>query len=91
MVASVASIEEPTVQFVACYYPEATDTLNFLTDAMNYELSGLETAEVRFTPAGEDPMMQKVFDRTSQRERAGDLSRPGQMRRFNIRNEGPDG
>ena len=41
---SVIQIEEPTIHFIACYYPEATDTLNFLTEALNHELEGLENA-----------------------------------------------
>jgi 5-methyltetrahydropteroyltriglutamate--homocysteine methyltransferase len=62
---TVIQIEEPTIHFIACYYPDATDTLNFLTDAMNHELSGLEKAEVWVHTCWGNPMMQRVFDRTS--------------------------
>ena len=29
---SVIQVEEPTIHFIACYHPEATETLNFLTE-----------------------------------------------------------
>ena len=63
--AAVIQIEEPTIHFIACYYPDATDTLNFLTEAMNHELSGLEKAEVWIHTCWGNPMMQRVFDKTS--------------------------
>jgi 5-methyltetrahydropteroyltriglutamate--homocysteine methyltransferase len=62
---TVIQIEEPTIHFIACYYPDATETLNFLTDAMNHELSGLEKAEIWVHTCWGNPMMQRVFDRTS--------------------------
>ncbi|MGD0851655.1 MAG: hypothetical protein ABR948_29165, partial [Bradyrhizobium sp.] len=37
---SVIQIEEPTIHFIACYYPDAKDTLNFLTDALNHVGTG---------------------------------------------------
>ena len=43
---SVIQVEEPTIHFIACYYPEAVDTLNFLTEALNHELEGLDNAEI---------------------------------------------
>src|SRR5262245_14997546 len=42
---TVIQIEEPTIHFIACYHPEATETLEFLMEALNYELEGLESAE----------------------------------------------
>jgi 5-methyltetrahydropteroyltriglutamate--homocysteine methyltransferase len=62
---SVIQIEEPTIHFIACYYPEATDTLKFLTDALNHELAGLENAEIWIHTCWGNPMMQRVFDKTS--------------------------
>jgi 5-methyltetrahydropteroyltriglutamate--homocysteine methyltransferase len=62
---SVIQIEEPTIHFIACYYPEATDTLNFLTEALNHELEGLENAEIWIHTCWGNPMMQRVFDKTS--------------------------
>ena len=54
-VASGCSViqSKSTIHFVACYYPDATDTLNFLTAVMNHELEGLENAEVWIYTAGE--------------------------------------
>jgi 5-methyltetrahydropteroyltriglutamate--homocysteine methyltransferase len=62
---SVIQVEEPTIHFIACYHPEATDTLNFLTEALNHELSGLESAEIWIHTCWGNPMMQRVFDKTS--------------------------
>jgi 5-methyltetrahydropteroyltriglutamate--homocysteine methyltransferase len=62
---SVIQIEEPTIHFIACYYPDATDTLNFLTEALNHELEGLENAEIWIHTCWGNPMMQRVFDKTS--------------------------
>ena len=62
---SVIQVEEPTIHFIACYHPEATDTLEFLTEALNHELSGLENAEVWIHTCWGNPMMQRVFDKTS--------------------------
>jgi 5-methyltetrahydropteroyltriglutamate--homocysteine methyltransferase len=62
---SVIQIEEPTIHFIACYYPEAVDTLNFLTDALNHELEGLDNDEIWIHTCWGNPMMQRVFDKTS--------------------------
>jgi 5-methyltetrahydropteroyltriglutamate--homocysteine methyltransferase len=62
---SVIQVEEPTIHFIACYHPEATETLNFLTEVLNHELSGLDAAEVWIHTCWGNPMMQRVFDKTS--------------------------
>jgi 5-methyltetrahydropteroyltriglutamate--homocysteine methyltransferase len=62
---SVIQVEEPTIHFIACYHPEAKDTLNFLTEALNHELEGLDNAEVWIHTCWGNPMMQRVFDKTS--------------------------
>jgi 5-methyltetrahydropteroyltriglutamate--homocysteine methyltransferase len=62
---SVIQIEEPTIHFIACYHPDATDTLNFLIEALNHELEGLENAEIWIHTCWGNPMMQRVFDKTS--------------------------
>ena len=62
---SVIQVEEPTIHFIACYHPEATETLNFLTEALNHELAGLENAEIWIHTCWGNPMMQRVFDKTS--------------------------
>jgi 5-methyltetrahydropteroyltriglutamate--homocysteine methyltransferase len=50
---TVIQVEEPTIHFIACYHPEATETLEFLTEALNHELKGLESAEVWIYLLGE--------------------------------------
>ena len=61
----VIQIEEPTIYFIACYHPDATETLDFLTEALNHEFEGLETAEIWIYTCWGNPMMQRVFDKTS--------------------------
>ena len=43
---SVIQIEEPTLHFLARYYPEETETIDFLVDCFNREIEGLDDAEV---------------------------------------------
>jgi len=62
---SVIQVEEPTIHFIACYHPEATETLDFLTEALNHELDGLDSAEIWIHTCWGNPMMQRVFDKTS--------------------------
>ena len=62
---SVIQVEEPTIHFIACYHPEATDTLNFLTEALNHELDGLDAAEVWIHTCWGNPMIHALFDQTS--------------------------
>ncbi len=61
----VIQIEEPTIHFMASAAPEDTDTLDFLVDAMNHELSGLEEAEVWIHTCWGNPMMQQVIRQNS--------------------------
>ncbi len=61
----VIQVEEPTIHFTTAYTPEDRDTLEFLVDALNHEISGLEEAEVWVHTCWGNPMMQRVFDRTS--------------------------
>ena len=51
---SVIQVEEPTIHFIACYHPEATETLDFLTEALNHELvRASKTPKFGYIPAGE--------------------------------------
>lgn len=54
-------IEEPTLHFLACYYPEQTDVLDFLVDCFNREVEGLDDVEVWIHTCWGNPNMQKVF------------------------------
>jgi 5-methyltetrahydropteroyltriglutamate--homocysteine methyltransferase len=57
----VIQIEEPTLHFMACYYPEMTDFIDFLVDAFNREIEGLDDVEVWIHTCWGNPNMQKVF------------------------------
>jgi 5-methyltetrahydropteroyltriglutamate--homocysteine methyltransferase len=57
----VIQIEEPTLHFMACYYPEMTEFIDFLVDAFNREIEGLDDAEVWIHTCWGNPNMQKVF------------------------------
>jgi 5-methyltetrahydropteroyltriglutamate--homocysteine methyltransferase len=57
----VVQVEEPTLHFMACYYPEMTELLDFLVDCFNREIEGLDDAEVWIHTCWGNPNMQKVF------------------------------
>lgn len=61
----VIQVEEPTIHFLSAYYPEATDTIDFLVDAWNHEVSGLDDCEIWCHTCWGNPMMQRVFDNVS--------------------------
>ena len=54
-------IEEPTIHFIACYYPEQTELLDFLVDGFNREVEGLDDVELWIHTCWGNPNMQKVF------------------------------
>lgn len=57
----VIQIEEPTLHFMARYNPEQKEFINFLIDAFNREVDGLEDVEVWIHTCWGNPNMQKVF------------------------------
>ena len=57
----VIQIEEPTLHFIACYYPEMTKLLDFLVDCFNREIEGLDDVEIWIHTCWGNPNMQKVF------------------------------
>jgi 5-methyltetrahydropteroyltriglutamate--homocysteine methyltransferase len=61
----VIQIEEPTIHFMAAFFPDDTGTLDFLVEAINHELSGLEEVEVWVHTCWGNPMMQRVYDNSS--------------------------
>ena len=61
----VIQVEEPTIHFTAAHHPGDTETLDFLVEALNHELSGLDGAEVWVHTCWGNPMMQRVYDETS--------------------------
>jgi len=54
-------IEEPTLHFMARYYPEMKEFIDFLVDAFNREVEGLDGVEVWIHTCWGNPNMQKVF------------------------------
>ena len=83
----VIQIEEPTLHFIACYYPEMTEFLDFLVDCFNREIEGLDDVEVWIHTCWGNPNMQKVFSDESYRELDRDLSRPPEGRRVDDRGD----
>jgi 5-methyltetrahydropteroyltriglutamate--homocysteine methyltransferase len=59
--AKVIQIEEPTIHFVACFYPDQGDLLDFLVDAFNHEVDGLDDVELWIHTCWGNPNMQKVY------------------------------
>ncbi len=59
--AKVIQIEEPTIHFVACFYPDQTEMLDFLVDAFNHEVDGLDDVELWIHTCWGNPNMQKVY------------------------------
>src|SRR5256886_1023394 len=57
----VIQVEEPTLHFMARYYPEMTDLIDFLVDCFNREVEGLDDVEVWIHTCWGNPNMQKVF------------------------------
>ena len=57
----VIQVEEPTLHFMARYSPEEKDFINFLVDAFNREVQGLDDVEVWIHTCWGNPNMQKVF------------------------------
>jgi 5-methyltetrahydropteroyltriglutamate--homocysteine methyltransferase len=61
----VIQVEEPTIHFMAAFFGDDTETLDFLVDAINHEISGLEDVEVWIHTCWGNPMMQRVYDNSS--------------------------
>ena len=57
----VIQVEEPTLHFMARYYPEQKEFIDFLVDAFNREIEGLDDVEVWIHTCWGNPNMQKVF------------------------------
>ncbi len=59
--ATVIQIEEPTIHFTAAFHPEETEILDFMVEAFNHEVEGLDDVEVWIHTCWGNPMMQKVY------------------------------
>ncbi len=82
----VIQVEEPTLHFMACYYPELTDLLDFLVDCFNREIEGLGDAEVWIHTCWGNPNMQGLLGRVV-RELDRDLPRAAERRRLDDRGD----
>jgi 5-methyltetrahydropteroyltriglutamate--homocysteine methyltransferase len=59
--AKVIQIEEPTIHFVAAFYPDQKELLDFLVEAFNHEVDGLDDVELWIHTCWGNPNMQKVY------------------------------
>ena len=71
----VIQVEEPTLHFIACYYPEETKLLDFLVDCFNREIEGLDDAEVWIHTCWGNPEHAEGLQRRVVRELRRDLPR----------------
>jgi 5-methyltetrahydropteroyltriglutamate--homocysteine methyltransferase len=62
---NVIQVEEPHIHALACYHPEQTDFIDFLVDASNREVEGLDDVEVWVHTCWGNPNMQKGLDNIS--------------------------
>ena len=63
----VIQVEEPTVHFMADKFPEDKETINFMIDALNREIEGLDDVEVWLHTCWGNPNMQRVMENNSYR------------------------
>jgi 5-methyltetrahydropteroyltriglutamate--homocysteine methyltransferase len=61
----VIQLEEPLIHYVALFHPERTDLIDFLVDAFNHEVAGLEGVEVWVHTCWGNPSMQRAMDDVS--------------------------
>ena len=67
----VVQIEEPNFHFLD--YPYSSDDLDFMIEAFNREIEGLENIEVWIHTCFGNPNMQRVFDTTHYRDEAVEI------------------
>ena len=61
----VIQMEEPLLHFVACYQPERRNFIDFLVDAFNHEVEGLDGVEVWMHTCWGNPNMQRAHENPS--------------------------
>jgi 5-methyltetrahydropteroyltriglutamate--homocysteine methyltransferase len=61
----VIQIEEPLIHFLACFQPERADELDFLVEAFNHEVAGLDDVEVWVHTCWGNPNMQRAHENPS--------------------------
>jgi 5-methyltetrahydropteroyltriglutamate--homocysteine methyltransferase len=62
---TVIQLEEPMIHFLACYHPEQRELIDFLVDAFNHEVSGLDGVEVWVHTCWGNPNMQRAHESPS--------------------------
>ena len=62
---TVIQVEEPLLHFLACYQPEQTEFVDFLVDAFNHEVEGLDDVEVWVHTCWGNPNMQRAAENPS--------------------------
>lgn len=58
----VIQLEEPLLHFIACYQPDRTDFIDFLVEAFNHEVEGLDGVEVWVHTCWGNPNMQRAHE-----------------------------
>ena len=61
----VIQLEEPTIHFMADKFPDDKGTLDFLVEAWNHEVEGLDDVEIWIHTCWGNPNMQRVFEGNS--------------------------
>ena len=85
--AKVIQIEEPTIHFTAAFHPEETELLDFMVEAFNHEVEGLDDVELWIHTCWGNPMMQKVYSGRVVRELDRHLPQPPEGRRLDRRDD----
>jgi 5-methyltetrahydropteroyltriglutamate--homocysteine methyltransferase len=62
---TVIQVEEPLLHFLACYHPEQSEFVDFLVDAFNHEVEGLDDVEVWVHTCWGNPNMQRAAENPS--------------------------
>ncbi len=62
---TVLQVEEPTIHFMADKFPEDKSTIQFMIQALNRELEGLDDVEVWLHTCWGNPNMQRVMEENS--------------------------
>ena len=61
----VIQVEEPSIHALAAAHPEDSEKMDFLVEAFNREVAGLEDVEIWVHTCWGNPNMQKVYEHTS--------------------------
>ena len=85
--AKVIQIEEPTIHFTACFHPEEKELLDFMVEAFNHEVEGLDDVELWIHTCWGNPNMQKVYSGESYANSIDIVPQPAQGRRLDGRDD----